>query len=131
MVLESRNSLSISFHIILAVKMHSFIRDKRKLKHKDGINDLCNNYFDSRNLLGEDLGPLTGKELDTLEKQLDVSLKHIRSTRVLLFTFYISLFKTEGGILKRKCELHFIPKQLKFSSMWNTTSLEDTYGTCI
>ncbi|KAJ8646079.1 hypothetical protein MRB53_007827 [Persea americana] len=34
-----------------------------------------------RNLLGEDLGPLTGKELDTLEKQLDVSLKHIRSTR--------------------------------------------------
>ncbi|KAJ8648919.1 hypothetical protein MRB53_001942 [Persea americana] len=34
-----------------------------------------------RNLLGEDLGPLTSKELDTLEKQLDASLKQIRSTR--------------------------------------------------
>ncbi|XP_058093173.1 agamous-like MADS-box protein MADS4 [Magnolia sinica] len=34
-----------------------------------------------RNLLGEDLGPLSGKELDTLERQLDVSLKQIRSTR--------------------------------------------------
>lgn len=94
----------------MSVEVHSFICDKRKLKHKDEINDVCNNYFDSRNLLGEDLGPLTGKELDTLEKQLDVSLKHIRSTRVLLFAFYISLFTSEGGILKRKCELHFIPK---------------------
>ncbi|KAI8526825.1 hypothetical protein RHMOL_Rhmol12G0026900 [Rhododendron molle] len=34
-----------------------------------------------RNLLGEDLGPLNSKELESLERQLDVSLKHIRSTR--------------------------------------------------
>ncbi|KAL8200040.1 hypothetical protein R6Q57_019990 [Mikania cordata] len=34
-----------------------------------------------RNLLGEDLGPLSCKELETLEKQLDTSLKHIRSAR--------------------------------------------------
>ncbi|KAI3930011.1 hypothetical protein MKW98_004165 [Papaver atlanticum] len=34
-----------------------------------------------RNLLGEDLGPLSGKELEFLEKQLDSSLKQIRSTR--------------------------------------------------
>ncbi|XP_068665648.1 agamous-like MADS-box protein MADS4 [Aristolochia californica] len=34
-----------------------------------------------RNLLGEDLGPLSGKELDQLERQLDVSLRQIRSTR--------------------------------------------------
>nr|AAT46095.1 SEPALLATA-like protein [Akebia trifoliata] len=34
-----------------------------------------------RNLLGEDLGPLSGKELETLERQLDMSLKQIRSTR--------------------------------------------------
>ncbi|KAL6011587.1 Fructose-1,6-bisphosphatase isozyme 2 [Asimina triloba] len=34
-----------------------------------------------RNLLGEDLGPLSGKELDRLERQLDLSLKQIRSTR--------------------------------------------------
>ncbi|XAR64379.1 hypothetical protein NMG60_11024691 [Bertholletia excelsa] len=34
-----------------------------------------------RNLLGEDLGPLNSKELETLERQLDSSLKQIRSTR--------------------------------------------------
>ncbi|KAH7835539.1 hypothetical protein Vadar_027064 [Vaccinium darrowii] len=34
-----------------------------------------------RNLLGEDLGPLSSKELESLERQLDISLKHIRSTR--------------------------------------------------
>ncbi|KAF9619293.1 hypothetical protein IFM89_006480 [Coptis chinensis] len=34
-----------------------------------------------RNLLGEDLGPLSGKELEALERQLDTSLKQIRSTR--------------------------------------------------
>ncbi|XP_023534800.1 agamous-like MADS-box protein AGL9 homolog [Cucurbita pepo subsp. pepo] len=34
-----------------------------------------------RNLLGEDLGPLSSKELESLERQLDMSLKHIRSTR--------------------------------------------------
>ena len=36
-----------------------------------------------RNLLGEDLDTLDIKELEHLEKQLDSSLKHIRSTRVL------------------------------------------------
>nr|AHY82573.1 MADS-box protein 6 [Lilium formosanum] len=34
-----------------------------------------------RNLLGEDLGPLNTKELEQLERQLDTSLKLIRSTR--------------------------------------------------
>ncbi|XP_020093206.1 MADS-box transcription factor 8-like isoform X1 [Ananas comosus] len=34
-----------------------------------------------RNLLGEDLGTLSIKELEQLEKQLDTSLRHIRSTR--------------------------------------------------
>ncbi|XP_017970623.1 PREDICTED: agamous-like MADS-box protein AGL9 homolog isoform X5 [Theobroma cacao] len=34
-----------------------------------------------RNLLGEDLGPLSSKELESLERQLDSSLKQIRSTR--------------------------------------------------
>ncbi|XP_020395381.1 MADS-box transcription factor 7 [Zea mays] len=34
-----------------------------------------------RNLLGEDLESLGIKELEHLEKQLDSSLKHIRSTR--------------------------------------------------
>ncbi|KAI4373774.1 hypothetical protein MLD38_011857 [Melastoma candidum] len=34
-----------------------------------------------RNLLGEELGPLSSKELESLERQLDSSLKQIRSTR--------------------------------------------------
>ncbi|XP_044477297.1 agamous-like MADS-box protein MADS2 isoform X1 [Mangifera indica] len=34
-----------------------------------------------RNLLGEDLGPLSTKELDQLENQLETSLKHIRTTK--------------------------------------------------
>ncbi|KAF3680699.1 Agamous-like MADS-box protein AGL9 -like protein, partial [Capsicum annuum] len=37
-----------------------------------------------RNLLGEDLGPLNGKDLESLERQLDMSLKQIRSTRTQL-----------------------------------------------
>lgn len=34
-----------------------------------------------RNLLGEDLGPLNSKQLESLERQLDMSLKQIRSIR--------------------------------------------------
>ncbi|KAF7822372.1 developmental protein SEPALLATA 1-like isoform X2 [Senna tora] len=34
-----------------------------------------------RNLLGEDLGPLSSKELEQLERQLDSSLKQVRSTK--------------------------------------------------
>ncbi|KAK0585780.1 hypothetical protein LWI29_033950 [Acer saccharum] len=35
-----------------------------------------------RNLLGEDLGPLNSKELEQLERQLDSSLKHVRSIKL-------------------------------------------------
>uniref|UniRef100_A0A368UGH5 Uncharacterized protein n=1 Tax=Glycine max TaxID=3847 RepID=A0A368UGH5_SOYBN len=35
-----------------------------------------------RNLMGEDLGPLSSKELESLERQLDSSLKQIRSIRL-------------------------------------------------
>ena len=36
-----------------------------------------------RNLLGEDLDDLNTKELDQLEEQIEMSLRHIRSTKVL------------------------------------------------
>lgn len=42
-----------------------------------------------RNLLGEDLGPLSSKELESLERQLDMSLKQIRSTRVFDLTTFL------------------------------------------
>jgi len=35
-----------------------------------------------RNMLGEDLGPLNVKELDQLERQLESTLKQIRSIKV-------------------------------------------------
>ncbi|MED6180096.1 Alpha-glucosidase 2 [Stylosanthes scabra] len=35
-----------------------------------------------RNLLGEDLGPLGTKELEQLERQLDTSLRQVRSTKL-------------------------------------------------
>ncbi|KAM7267261.1 hypothetical protein ACFE04_009427 [Oxalis oulophora] len=34
-----------------------------------------------RNLLGEDLGPLNSKDLEQLERQLESTLKHVRSTK--------------------------------------------------
>ncbi|KAH9722298.1 Developmental protein SEPALLATA 1 [Citrus sinensis] len=37
-----------------------------------------------RNLLGEDLEPLSTKELEQLEHQLETSLKHVRSTKAFL-----------------------------------------------
>ncbi|CAN7049974.1 unnamed protein product [Brassica rapa subsp. trilocularis] len=37
-----------------------------------------------RNLLGEDLGPLSTKELESLERRLDSSLKKIRALRTQL-----------------------------------------------
>lgn len=48
---------------------------------------ICENEFcfggACRNLLGEDLGPLNSKELEQLERQLESSLKHVRSTKVI------------------------------------------------
>jgi len=43
---------------------------------------MCLQYF--RNLLGEDLGPLSSKDLEQLERQLDSSLKQVRSTKVFV-----------------------------------------------
>lgn len=51
-------------------------------KFIDNININVFQCCAARNLLGEDLGPLNGKELESLERQLDMSLKQIRSTRV-------------------------------------------------
>ncbi|KAH1250689.1 MADS-box transcription factor 1 [Glycine max] len=48
-----------------------------------------------RNLMGEDLGPLSSKELESLERQLDSSLKQIRSTRVLKFPTFLFQFPYE------------------------------------
>uniref|UniRef100_A0A453ITK6 MADS-box transcription factor n=1 Tax=Aegilops tauschii subsp. strangulata TaxID=200361 RepID=A0A453ITK6_AEGTS len=43
-----------------------------------------------RNILGEDLGPLSMRELEQIENQIDISLKHIRTrkNKVLLDELY-------------------------------------------
>ncbi|XP_058192802.1 agamous-like MADS-box protein MADS4 isoform X2 [Rhododendron vialii] len=72
-----------------------------------------------RNLLGEELGPLNSKELESLERQLDMSLKQIRSTR----TQYMLDQLTD---LQRKL---FEGAQLQVNSLqWNPSAQDVGYG---
>uniref|UniRef100_A0A0D3D6H8 K-box domain-containing protein n=1 Tax=Brassica oleracea var. oleracea TaxID=109376 RepID=A0A0D3D6H8_BRAOL len=60
----------------LAVELSSL---QEYLKLKERYDALLRTQ---RNLLGEDLGPLSTKELESLERRLDSSLKKIRALRV-------------------------------------------------
>ncbi|KAL9433397.1 hypothetical protein AB3S75_028266 [Citrus x aurantiifolia] len=54
-----------------------------------------------RNLLGEDLDPLSTKELEQLEHQLETSLKHVRSTKTQCMVDQLSdLQKREQVLLE-------------------------------
>ncbi|XP_010257958.1 PREDICTED: developmental protein SEPALLATA 1 [Nelumbo nucifera] len=64
-----------------------------------------------RNLLGEDLGPLSTKELEQLEHQLEMSLKQIRSTKTQLMLDQLSdlqrkeqMLQEANRALKRKLD---------------------------
>ncbi|XP_068654288.1 agamous-like MADS-box protein MADS2 isoform X2 [Aristolochia californica] len=52
-----------------------------------------------RNLLGEDLGPLSTKELEQLENQLEMSLRHIRSTKTQFMLDQLSDLKRKEQML--------------------------------
>ncbi|CAN8291229.1 unnamed protein product [Cochlearia groenlandica] len=52
-----------------------------------------------RNLLGEDLGPLSTKELESLERQLDSSLKQIRSLRTQFMLDQLNDLQTKEHML--------------------------------
>ncbi|KAK4833180.1 hypothetical protein QYF36_000098 [Acer negundo] len=59
-----------------AKELESSYREYLKLKGRfEGLQRT------QRNLLGEDLGPLNSKDLEQLERQLDSSLKHVRSIK--------------------------------------------------
>ncbi|KAK4760494.1 hypothetical protein SAY87_005387 [Trapa incisa] len=58
-----------------------------------------------RNLMGEDLGPLSSKELESPEKQLDASLKQIRST--LMRQQKQKTTSTHGHFLQLAHESHY------------------------
>ncbi|XP_031098606.1 agamous-like MADS-box protein AGL9 homolog [Ipomoea triloba] len=84
-----------------------------------------------RNLLGEDLGPLNSKELESLERQLDMSLKQIRSTRTQLMLDQLM------DLQRKEHELNEANKSLKQRLMedanhltleWNPTAQEVEYG---
>ncbi|KAL8137802.1 hypothetical protein V2J09_003803 [Rumex salicifolius] len=53
-----------------------------------------------RNLLGEDLGPLNTKDLDSLEKQLDASLRLVRSTRTQMMLDQLHDFQRREHVLQ-------------------------------
>ena len=65
-------------HVWTISSKNKFVDQKNKMQTIDF--GFIGNY---RNLLGEDLESLGIKELEQLEKQLDSSLRHIRSTRVI------------------------------------------------
>ncbi|KAK4271894.1 hypothetical protein QN277_020520 [Acacia crassicarpa] len=52
-----------------------------------------------RNLLGEDLGPLNTKELEQLERQLDSSLKQVRSTKTQFMLDQLSDLQNKEQVL--------------------------------
>ncbi|KAG9145559.1 hypothetical protein Leryth_024709 [Lithospermum erythrorhizon] len=83
-----------------------------------------------RNLLGEDLGPLNSKELEMLERQLDSSLKQIRSTRTQTMLDQLT------DLQRREHMLNEANKSLKQRLMegneinlqWNPNAHEMVYG---
>ncbi|KAL2453613.1 Developmental protein SEPALLATA 3, partial [Abeliophyllum distichum] len=83
-----------------------------------------------RNLLGEDLGPLNSKELESLERQLDMSLKQIRSTRTQV------MLDTLTDLQRREHALNEANRSLKqrlmegthISLQWHQDAQDVGYG---
>ncbi|VAH88214.1 unnamed protein product [Triticum turgidum subsp. durum] len=70
-----------------------------------------------RNILGEDLGPLSMKELDQIENQIDASLKHIRS-------------KKNQVLLDQLFELKSKEQELQDENKDLRKKLQDTTSSC-
>ncbi|GFP88399.1 agamous-like mads-box protein agl9 homolog [Phtheirospermum japonicum] len=79
-----------------------------------------------RNLLGEDLGPLNSKELESLERQLDMSLKQIRSTRVrnYFFSFFLFIRKNHALNEANKSLKQRLIEGSQISLQWNPNAQE-------
>nr|WBO25765.1 SEPATALLA3-like protein [Lavandula angustifolia] len=82
-----------------------------------------------RNLLGDDLGPLSSKELESLERQLDMSLKAIRSTRTQ------AMLDTLQDLQNKELALNEANKSLKhrlegnqMNLSWNQNAHDVAYG---
>ncbi|XP_009384304.2 agamous-like MADS-box protein MADS3 [Musa acuminata AAA Group] len=75
-----------------------------------------------RNLLGEDLGPLSLKELQQLERQLESALSQARQRRTQLMLDHME------ELQKRERHLEDINRQLKFKLEAETSSLRAAQG---
>ncbi|KAA8528954.1 hypothetical protein F0562_033557 [Nyssa sinensis] len=87
-----------------------------------------------RNLLGEDLGPLNSKELESLERQLDMSLKQIRSTRTQYMLDQLTdLQRKEHALneanktLKQRFSMQLLEGNQVNSLQWNPNAQEVEY----
>ncbi|CAI0553224.1 unnamed protein product [Linum tenue] len=77
-----------------AKELESSYREYLKLKGRyEGLQRT------QRNLLGEDLGPLNTKELEQLERQLEGSLKQVRSTKTQFMLDQLSDLQNKEQLL--------------------------------
>ncbi|GMH27423.1 hypothetical protein Nepgr_029266 [Nepenthes gracilis] len=84
-----------------------------------------------RNLLGEDLGSLNNKELESLERQLDMSLKQIRLTRTQCLLDQLNdLQRKEQALDEANRNLrHTLVEAIQATSLrWNSNGHDVGYG---
>lgn len=85
-----------------------------------------------RNLLGEDLGSLNSKELESLERQLDMSLKQIRSTRTQCMLDQLTDLQRKEHALNeanKSLKQRLFGGQLQVNSLqWNPGEHDVVYG---
>ncbi|KAL4192382.1 hypothetical protein AMTRI_Chr06g171670 [Amborella trichopoda] len=79
-----------------------------------------------RNLLGEDLGPLSGKELEQLEQQLDMSLKQIRSIKTQYMIDQLADLQRKEQALSESNNA--LKRKLEAAGGWDSTDHQMEYN---
>ncbi|KOM56475.1 agamous-like MADS-box protein MADS2 isoform X2 [Vigna umbellata] len=87
-----------------------------------------------RNLLGEDLGPLNTKELEQLERQLDSSLKQVRSTKTQFMLDQLADLQNKEQMLVEAnraltMKLDEINSRNQYRQTWEAGDQSMPYGT--
>ncbi|XVF20861.1 hypothetical protein REPUB_Repub12eG0039700 [Reevesia pubescens] len=86
-----------------------------------------------RNLLGEELGPLNSKELEQLERLLESSLKHVRSTKTQYMLDQLSDIQNKEQMLMEanralSIKLDEISARNQFRASWEAGEQSVTYS---
>ncbi|XWS75655.1 hypothetical protein CRYUN_Cryun01aG0109700 [Craigia yunnanensis] len=86
-----------------------------------------------RNLLGEELGPLNSKELEQLERQLQSSLNHVRSTKTQYMLDQLSDLQNKEQMLLEanralSMKLDEISARNQFRASWEGGEQSVTYS---